>query len=71
MNVTIDLRRCQDQGQCIVSAPSVFVAGDDGRLAVRQQSIAVYQSGELDDVLMDDVEDAASICPTQAITVRY
>jgi ferredoxin len=61
MRVVVDTNRCQDHGQCAFAAPEVFQLDDDGRL--------VYD-GSPADGLRDVVEDAADVCPMQAIRVE-
>jgi ferredoxin len=60
MQVVVDMNKCQDHGQCAFSAPEVFQLDQDGHL--------VYD-GEPDDALREDIEDAADVCPLQAITL--
>lgn len=69
MRVVVDLRKCSDHGQCAFSAPDVFAIDDDGKLAFRAEATDVYTSADLDESLRDDVEEAADVCPLQAITV--
>ncbi|MFG1948161.1 ferredoxin [Nonomuraea sp. NPDC048826] len=61
MRVVVDMNKCQDHGQCVFSAPEVFRMDDDGRL--------VYVD-EPDESLRADVEDAADVCPLQAISIE-
>lgn len=61
MKIIVDMDRCQDHGQCVFSAPEVFRLDEAGRLE--------YESAP-DDALRDAVEDAADVCPLQAITVE-
>jgi ferredoxin len=71
MRIEVDLDRCQDHGQCVFAAPSVFDLNDDGRLAFRdEQASGVYVSRSLDVGVRDAVEEAVDICPTQAILLR-
>lgn len=60
MKVTVDLVRCQDHGQCAIAAPAVFWMDDDSKL--------VYE-GDPDDALLGQVEEAADVCPVQAILI--
>jgi ferredoxin len=62
MKVVVDPDKCADHGQCVFAAPEVFELDADGKL--------VYNSGELDESLRDRVEEAADVCPLQAITVE-
>ncbi len=51
------------------SAPAVFRLDDEGKLSFRDEATDTYISGELDESLRDDVEEAADVCPLQAIMV--
>lgn len=71
MRITVDLNKCNDHGQCVFSAPAVFRLDEDGKLSFRRQADpGTYISGELDESLRDDVEEAADACPLQAIAVE-
>ncbi|HEX3589317.1 MAG TPA: ferredoxin [Pseudonocardiaceae bacterium] len=70
MRVTVDLTQCADHGQCVFSAPAVFSLDENGKLAFRHTAAERYVSGDLDESLRDDVEEAADVCPLQAITVE-
>lgn len=71
MHITVDLNKCQDHGQCVFSAPSVFALDDQGKLSFRAEATgSTYTSAGLDEPLRDDVEEAADACPLQAITVE-
>ncbi|MFG3257348.1 ferredoxin [Streptomyces sp. NPDC048172] len=61
MRVIVNRDVCQHHGQCVFSSPDVFRLDEDGEL--------VYDAAP-DDALRDDVEDAADVCPLQAITVQ-
>ncbi|MEU6764691.1 ferredoxin [Streptomyces sp. NPDC046853] len=61
LKVTVDLDVCQDHGQCVFAAPDVFRIDEDGRLAYAETP---------DEALRTDVEDAADVCPLQAIRVE-
>ena len=58
MKVTVDLSLCQDHGQCAIAAPDVFEINDEGKLSY---------DGSPDDSMLDYVEEAADVCPVQAI----
>ena len=60
MKVVVDMNKCQHHGQCVFSAPEVFQLDPDGHL--------VYVA-DPDDALREDIEDAADVCPLQAITL--
>ncbi|MDX3801423.1 ferredoxin [Streptomyces sp. AK04-3B] len=61
MKVVVDMNKCQDHGQCVFAAPDVFSLDDDGRLAY---------VADADDALRDEVEEAADVCPLQAIRIE-
>jgi ferredoxin len=61
MRVTVDLAMCQDHGQCAIAAPLVFYMNDDGKLEY---------NGNPDDSERDHVEEAADVCPAQAIFIE-
>lgn len=69
MKVEVDLHKCQDHGQCVYAAPNLFALDDDGRLALRSEAADVYRA-EIDEALADEVQEAADVCPLQAITVH-
>ena len=62
LKVIVDMDVCQDHGQCVFAAPEVFEINDDGRLVVLVD--------EPDESLRSKVEDAADVCPVQAITIE-
>ena len=61
MQITVDLDKCQDHGQCAIAAPVVFQMDDAGKL--------VYE-GNPDEAQRFEVEEAADVCPVQAILIR-
>lgn len=61
MKVSVDLTLCQDHGQCAIAAPGVFRINDDGKLE--------YDDSP-DDSMRDYVEEAADVCPVQAIEIH-
>ena len=62
LKVVVDMNVCQDHGQCVFAAPEVFELDDNGRLVVLVE--------EPDESLRPSVEDAADVCPVQAITIE-
>ena len=62
IKVVVDMDVCQNHGQCVFSAPQVFELDDDGTL--------VQLQAEVGDDLRDAVEEAADVCPVQAITIE-
>jgi ferredoxin len=69
VKIEVDLHKCQDHGQCVYAAPDLFALDDDGRLALRSEATGVYRA-DVDEALADEVQEAADVCPLQAITVR-
>lgn len=61
MKVVVDMNKCQDHGQCVFAASDVFSMDEAGHL--------VYVS-DPDDSLRDEVEEAADLCPLQAIRIE-
>ncbi|MEN4477663.1 ferredoxin [Mycolicibacterium cosmeticum] len=61
MRVSVDPTKCQDHGQCAIAAPLVFTMNDDGKLEY---------NGNPDDSERDHVEEAADVCPAQAIFIE-
>ena len=62
MKVYVDRDKCADHGQCVFAAPDVFQLDPEGKL--------VYDAHELDEDQRDAVEEAADVCPLQAITIE-
>ncbi|HEX3930498.1 MAG TPA: ferredoxin [Nocardioides sp.] len=62
MRVTVDRATCEQHGQCTLSAPDVFHFDDHGDLEY---------DGEPADDQVDVVEEAADVCPVQAIMVLH
>jgi ferredoxin len=58
MKVHVDRSLCDDHGQCTIAAPKVFRMNDDGKLEYDEVP---------DDALRDEIEEAADVCPVQAI----
>ena len=61
IRVLVDRELCQNHGQCVFAAPQVFELDEDGELVQLQD--------EVDEELRPNVEEAADVCPTQAITI--
>ena len=61
ITVTVDRDLCQNHGQCVFAAPQVFELDEEGELVVLQE--------EVGEDLRANVEEAADVCPTQAITI--
>jgi ferredoxin len=61
MKVTVDRELCQEHGQCAIAAPMVFQIVDDGHLEY---------DGTPADSERADVEEAADVCPVQAIVIE-
>ncbi|MEU4038280.1 ferredoxin [Streptomyces collinus] len=61
MKVVVDMNKCQDHGQCVFAAPDVFQLDADGHLGY---------VAEPADALREEVEEAADVCPLQAIRIE-
>lgn len=59
--VVVDMDLCQNHGQCAFAAPEVFQINDEGVLVVLNE--------EPDESQRAACEDAADVCPVQAITI--
>jgi ferredoxin len=62
MKVVVDFDVCQSNAVCMGVAPEVFEVRDDGFLYILNENPG--------DDLRDKVEEAARMCPTQAITIE-
>lgn len=63
MKVTIDQDKCVASGQCVMAAEDVFDQRDE-------DGIVVLLEGSPSPERAEDVEQAAALCPAQAITVE-
>ncbi|MFN8193431.1 MAG: ferredoxin [Nocardioidaceae bacterium] len=61
MKVIVDMALCQDHGQCAIAAPDVFRINDDGKLEFEATP---------DESERFAVEEAADVCPVQAILIE-
>ena len=61
MKVVVDFDVCESNWLCQAAAPEVFEVRDDDFLYVLQE--------EPDESLRPKVEEAARVCPKQAITI--
>ena len=61
LRVSVDRDLCRDHGQCVFAAPDVFQLDDTGRLVLLVE--------EPDEALWSACEEAADMCPSQAITL--
>ena len=61
MQVYVDRAKCDNHGQCTFSAPTVFRLDDKGILEYEEN---------VDESLRADVEEAADVCPLQAIFIK-
>lgn len=55
--VEVDQDTCIGCGSCVAVAPDIFEIGDDGKAHVKK------------DETTDDAEEAADMCPVDAISV--
>ena len=63
MKLKVDLALCIKAGECYYNHPDLFQAGDDGYPVVRVEELAT-------DAQRAEAEQAAEVCPTQAIVVE-
>lgn len=71
MKFIVDLDTCENHGQCTYMAPGVFTLDDSGALALRADATgAEYISDELLEEQLEDVQEAADMCPVQAIRME-
>ncbi|MBY8867708.1 ferredoxin [Streptomyces sennicomposti] len=61
MKIVVDRVKCQNHGQCAISAPTNFELDADGKLQ--------YQEA-FDEENISDIEDAVDACPLQAIQLK-
>ncbi|MCY9784262.1 ferredoxin [Nocardiopsis sp. EMB25] len=61
MQVVVDMNKCKDHGQCVFAAPDIFQLDAEAHLT--------YVS-DPDESLRADAEDAADVCPLQAIRIE-
>jgi ferredoxin len=57
----VEHRTCRRHGLCLAVAPEAFTVGPDGRVQV---------TGRTDPAALAKAQQAARLCPTQAIKVR-
>jgi ferredoxin len=60
MRVELDEPKCVASGQCVIAAPDVFDQRED-------DGVAFLLTEEPADTQLDDVREAAAICPAAAI----
>jgi ferredoxin len=60
MRVIVDLDVCMANGECVLAAPGVFRLDDEGYLQFDPEVTAAQRAR---------VEEAALVCPTQAISI--
>ena len=61
MKIVVDMDLCADHGQCVYAAPDVFQLDPNGKLVFK---------AEADESQREAVEEAADVCPMQAITIE-
>lgn len=62
MRVVVDMTMCVGNALCMVAAPEVFEVQEDGSLTLLQKNPSEELRGK--------VEDAARLCPAQAIVIE-
>ena len=63
MKVIVDQNKCIASGQCVLTASDVFGQDED-------DGVVVLLSPHPPDERLDDMRQAAELCPAQAITVE-
>ncbi|MFG2718579.1 ferredoxin [Streptomyces sp. NPDC048416] len=63
MQVNVDQDRCCGSGQCVMTVPSVFDQSED-------DGLVLLRPGGAERAARADLELAAGLCPTGAITVH-
>jgi ferredoxin len=61
VKIVVDMDLCADHGQCVYAAPDVFQLDQNGKLVFK---------AEADEPQREAVEEAADVCPMQAITIE-
>lgn len=61
MKIVVDTAKCQNHGQCAISAPTNFELDAEGRLQFQES---------FDEENLYDIEDAVDACPLQAISLN-
>jgi ferredoxin len=60
VKISVDMVKCQNHGQCAISAPTNFELGADGALQYQE----LFHEDQI-----DGIEDAIDSCPVQAIVL--
>lgn len=71
MKILLDLKKCIGCGSCSTTCPDVFSMGDDIKVHIKD-SISKeldLEEKELNETV-DCIEEAANICPVQAILIE-
>ena len=61
IHINVDQAHCQRYGQCVLEVPDLFEFNEEGELT--------YQA-TVDDNRLDDAQEAADVCPVQAIVIH-
>jgi ferredoxin len=61
MKICVDLDKCKSHGQCVIAAPELFSFAADNQLNWVEHP---------EEALRKAAEDAADVCPEQAITIE-
>ncbi|MGE0240125.1 MAG: ferredoxin [Parvibaculaceae bacterium] len=61
MKICVDLDKCKSHGQCVIAAPKIFSFAADNQLLWVEHP---------EEVARKEAEDAADVCPEQAITIE-
>lgn len=71
MKVLLDLKKCIGCGSCSTACPDVFDMGDDIKAHIKNSTVGEpeLEERELKETV-DCIEEAANICPVQAILIE-
>ncbi len=61
MKVVVDFDLCEANAKCMAACPEIFYVDDDDVLHLKQETF--------DETLLPKVEEAARLCPRQAIRI--
>ncbi len=71
MKFIVDLNTCENHGQCTYLAGDVFALDANGDLNLRALTTSdEYVSEELAADVIEDIQEAADMCPVQAIRLE-
>lgn len=69
MKIKIDLLSCKDFGECVQTAPTLFHLDEYGKQSLRANSAGTKVEFEAAEEFRSAAEEAAIVCPMQALTI--